>query len=420
MSREAVALRYTRAAAVVTMACYTAGHAAIGLPLFLFGAVGRMVTGRPPLWQRTALDAPLLAFVAALLLATVMSAYRSITVTATVVTVASSVVFFGSFAWLAGRDPGIRGMLLRVWALGGPPAAVVGMIAGRLAQDRAFFPGMPMGTNAFGTTLFLSSLAALGLGYRAEGRERRLWFACAVVTLVGLLATESRSALAGWAVGAVYLTWRELRAYPRRLAAAVASGIAVLAIAASAAPSVASRVGHARTDLVTDRVQIWRTATAILRSSPLFGTGPGTFLIMFDQRKPAGFERKWSAHNLWLHYAVETGLLGLLSILWVVFAAGRAWTHAGRAAPHDADPYRPVITALAIALVVDQCGENTLLSVSTISGAWLLLAFMVAPQARPARVSAAGAPGPAEARAVRARQAETALAAGSRSREGGS
>jgi O-antigen ligase len=418
LSREALTLLYTRGAAAATMACYTAGHAAIGLPLLLLGAVGRVATRRPPLWQRTPLDAPLLAFGAVLVLSTVMSAYRSIAVTATVMTVVSGAVFFGSFAWLAGRDPGIRGTLLRVWALGGPPAAVIGMIAGRLAHDRAFFPGMPMGTNAFGTTLFLSSLAALGLGYRAEGRERRLWFACVVVTLVGLLATESRSALAGWAVGAVYLTWRELRAYPRRLAAAVASGIAVLAIAASAAPSVASRVGHARTDLVTDRVQIWRTATAIVRSYPLFGTGPGTFQILFDQRKPAGFERKWSAHNLWLHYAVETGLLGLLSILWVVFAAGRAWTRAGRSAPHDADPYRPVISALAIALVLDQCGDNTLLSVSTISGAWLLLVFLVVPSVRPARVSAAGAPGLGEARAVAAPHAEALLAAGTRSGEG--
>lgn len=418
MSRDAVALLYTRGAAVATMAFYTAGHAAIGLPLLLLGAVGRAVTGRPPLWQRTPLDAPLLVFGTVLVLSTVMSAHRSIAVTPTVLTIVSGAVFFGSFAWLAGRDPGIRGTLLRVWALGGPPAAVIGMIAGRLAQDRASFPRMPMGANGFGTTLLLSSLAALGLAYRAEGRERRLWFACVVVTLVGLLATESRSALAGWAVGAVYLTWRELRAYPRQLAAAVASGIAVLAIAASAAPSVASRVGHARSDLVTDRVQIWRTATAIVRSYPLFGSGLGSFQTMFDQRKPAGFESKWSAHNLWLHYAAETGLLGLLSILWIVFAAGRAWTRAGRAAPHDTDPYRASITALAIALVVDQFGDNTLLSVSTSSGAWLLLAFLVVPPARPARVSAAGASGLGEARVVAAQQAEPVLAAGPSAGEG--
>lgn len=420
MSLDALTLGYTRAAAVATMIFYTAGHAAIGLPLLLLGAVGRLATLRPPLWRRTPLDAPLGAFGVVLVLSTAMSVDRPVAVTATLVTVISGAVFFGSFAWLVGRDPWIRGVLLRAWALGGPPAAVIGMIAGRLAHDRAFFPRMPMGTNAFGTTLLLSSLAALGLAYRAEGRERRLWFACAVVTVVGLLATETRSALAGWVVGAVYLTWRELKTHPRRLAVALASGIAVLAIAASAAPSVASRVGHVRSDLVQDRVRIWRIAAGIVQSYPFLGTGPGTFQTMFNQRKPAGFERKWSAHNLWLHYAVETGLLGLLSILWILYAAGCAWARSGQVAPRGADPFRPCITALAIALLVDQCGDNTLLSVSTISGAWLLLAFLVVPPPRAALVSDAGSRRLDDERVPAAPRAEAVLAAGKRSREGGS
>lgn len=396
MSPGALTLGYTRAAAVATMLCYTAGHAAIGLPLLLVGSVGRLARLRPPLWRRTVLDAPLAAFGLVLVLSTALSVDRPVSVTATLVTVVSSVVFFGSFAWLVGRDPRIREMLLRAWALGGPPAAVIGVIAGRLAHDRAFFPRMPMGTNAFGTTLLLSSLAALGLAYRAHGRARQLWFACAAVTVVGLLATETRSALAGWVMGAVYLTWRELKAHPRRLAVALASGIAVLAVAASAAPSVASRVGHVRSDLVQDRVQIWRIAAGIVQSYPVLGTGPGTFQTMFNQRKPAGFERKWSAHNLWLHYAVETGLLGLVSILWILSAAGQAWARSGRVVPPGAEPLRACITALAIALLVDQCGDNTLLAVSTISGAWLLLALLVVPPPR----------------------AEPVLAAGKRSREG--
>ncbi len=409
MSNDAFALRFTRAVAVLTMAFYTAGHAAVGFPLFLFGAVGRVLSLRPPLWRRTPLDLPLVAFGVALVLSTAASAYRSIAVPSTVLTVISSAVLFGSFAWLVGGDPGARAMLLRVWALGAPPAAAIGVIAGWIAHDRAFFPRMPMGTNAFGTTLFLGSVIALGFGYRAEGRARPLWFACALVSLVGLIATQSRSALGAWVAGAVYLTWRELRAHPRQLAVALASGIAVLGIAATAAPSVASRVGHVSTDLVVDRVQIWRIAWGIVESHPLLGTGPGTFQTMFNQRKPAGFERKWSAHNLWLHYAVETGLLGLLSILSVVYAAGRAWARSGRLTPAGQDPLRPSITAASIGLLVDSCGDNTLLSVSTISGAWLLLALLVVPLTRPVRP---------DRRVLLVPREEAVLVAGTRSREG--
>ncbi len=409
MSSDGFVLSFTRAVAVVTMAFYTAGHAAVGFPLFLIAAVGRVLNLRPPLWRRTPLDFPLVAFGVALVLSTAASAYRSIAVPSTLLTVISSAVLFGSFAWLVGRDPGARAMLLRVWALGGPPAAVIGVIAGWIVHDRAFFPRMPMGTNAFGTTLFLGSVMALGFAYRAEGRARPLWFACALVSLVGLVATESRSAFGGWLVGAVYLTWRELRAHPRQLAAALASGIAVLALAATAVPSVASRVGHVSTDLVVDRVQIWRIALGIVESHPLLGTGPGTFQTMFNQRKPAGFERKWSAHNLWLHYAVETGLLGLLSILWVVYAAGREWARSGRLTPAGQDPLRPTITAASIGLLVDSCGDNTLLSVSTISGAWLLLALLVVPLTRPV---------PPDHRVLVVPQEEAVLVTGARSREG--
>ena len=391
MKLDAFTLAYTRVAAVVTMLFYTAGHAAIGLPLLVIGGAARLAALRPPLWQRTPLDLPLAAFGVVLVASTLVSAYPSVAIPATLMTLISSAVFFGSFAWLFARDPGMRGTLLRALALGGPPAAVIGMVAGWVTHDRAFFPRMPMATNAFGTTLLVASLTALGLAYRAEGRERRLWFTCGLFTLVGLLATETRSALAGWVVGAVYLTWRELNAYPRQLAAALAAGIAVFAIAATAAPSVASRVGRVSSDLVQDRVQIWRVAAGIVQSYPLLGTGPGTFRFMYDARQPRG-ERKWSAHNLWLHYAVETGLLGLLSILWVVYAAGRTWARSGRLLPHGADPFRVSITALAVALVVDSCGDNTLLSVSTVSAAWLLLALLVIPVPRPAP---AATPGPA-------------------------
>ena len=409
MINDALVLRFTRAVALVTMAFYTAGHAAVGFPLFLIGAVGRVLTLHPPLWRRTPLDLPFVAFGVALVLATVASAYRSIAVPSMLLTLISTAVLFGSFAWLVGRDPGARALLLRVWALGAPPAAVIGVIAGGMVHDRAFFPRMPMGTNAFGTTLFLGSVMALGFAYRAERRARPLWFACALVSLVGLLATQSRSALGGWVAGAVYLTWRELRAHPRQLAVALASGIAVLALAATAAPSVAARVGHVSTDLVVDRVQIWRIAVGIVESHPLLGTGPGTFQTMFNQRKPAGFERKWSAHNLWLHYAVETGLVGLFSILWIVYVAGREWARSGHLPLAGQDPFRPTITAASIGLLVDSCGDNTLLSVSTVSGAWLLLALLVVAPAWPVRP---------DHRVLVAPQEEAVLVAGTRLREG--
>src|ERR1700730_7225 len=100
VSRDAFALAFTRAVPVVTMPFYTAGHAAVGSPLFLIGAVGRVLTLRPPLWRRTPLDLPLAAFGIVLVLSTAASAYRAITVPSAVLTIISSGVLFGSLAWL--------------------------------------------------------------------------------------------------------------------------------------------------------------------------------------------------------------------------------------------------------------------------------------------------------------------------------
>jgi len=416
-------LAYTRFAAMVTVALYTAGHAAIGFPLLLGGAVWRLATLRPPLWQRTPLDLPLAAFGVVLVLSTIASPYRPIAVTATAITLASGIVFFGSFAWLVHRDPAVRGTLLRVWALGGPPAAVIGMIAGRWAPYRAHFPNMPMGSSAFGTTLLIGSLIALGLAYRAQGRARLFWFGCAVVTLVALLDTISRSPLAGWLVGAGYLTWRELRPHPRRLAVTLASGLAFLALAAVIIPHEAGRIRQAPAHFMQDRLQIWEISAGMVGAHPLLGTGPGTFETVFPEQKLASGERKWSAHNLWLNYTVETGLLGLLSILWVLAVAGREWVRSGRRAARaigspGGDPFWPAITAVVIGVLVDQCGDNTLLSVSTVSGFWLLLAFLAVPLPSLIHPRGSGEGLPIDGHGAPAAQLEEVVAAGARAKEG--
>src|SRR5438132_2968336 len=359
-------LAYIRFAAVITMAFFTAGHAAIGLPLLLAGNAWRLLRRGEVLWHSTPVDLPLAAFGVILVLSTVVSAYHPIAVDASFVTILSGVVLFGSFAWLLHRAPSVRIALLRAWALGAPPAAVIGLIAGLFAHDRrAYFPQAPMGPNGFGTMVFLGSLVALGLAYRAREQERWLWLGCSLVSFGGLLATESRSALAGWVVGAAYLTWRELRDRPRRLGRWwLASGLVVVALlGAVALPDLGQRVGHALRDLGADRMQIWRISAGMVAAHPVLGTGPGTFETVYNRLKPAGWERKWSAHNLWLNFAAETGLLGLLAILWVVLVAVREWVRAGRALPPRAAPIRPIGTGVLIGLFADHWGDSTLLSV---------------------------------------------------------
>ena len=395
-------LAYTRAAGVITAACYAAGHAAVGAPLMLFAWIWRLFTHRRPLWCSSRLDLPLAVFAVILILSAAASAYRSTTGLSVVLTIAPGAVFFGSFAWLMHRDAGARLTLLRAWAIGGPPAAIVGIVAGRLMHDRPSFPGMPMGSNGFGTTLLVASLCALGLAYRARGRERAVWMGCSLVSLIGLLATISRSAWAGWIVGAVYLTWRAYRDRPKQLAAALALGAVILGVAGTLSPRLVDRVRNPWGDFARDRLLIWQVSLRMIAAHPLLGSGPGTFKTVFDQTKAPGdteesrmhqghgflsllprgpqegtMGSKWSAHNLWLHFAAETGLLGLASILWVVIVATREGLRPVQLGAAEAT--QPIVMGMWFGLLANQFGDNTLVSVSTIAGFLLLMAMLVIP-----------------------------------------
>jgi O-antigen ligase len=364
---------------IAAMALFTSGEATIGFALLLFVWVARLLSGRPPLWRRSVLDAPLAAFVIALVLSTVVSTDQATAVASTISTIIITGVLFGSFTWLLGCDPGIKATLLRVWALGGPPMAIVAIVLAWRMHDRASLPWMAGGADTFGTTLSLANLVALGLAFEAAGRARVLWFSCAFVTLMALIMNESRSALLGWVAGGLYLGWRQFGHNPRQVAIVSAGVLAVLAISVCTMPSFVSRVERFSTDFVGDRLQIWRVAAGIVKTRQLLGDGPGSFPASFGRQKPAGVERKWSAHNLWLHVAAETGLVGLATVLWIIFAAVHAWTKSVRLTPLDQSSLRPTVTAVGIAVLVNQCGDNTLLTMTTITGAWLILAWLVTP-----------------------------------------
>jgi len=362
---------------VVTVFLYTAGYAAIGFGLLLGGTLWRVLTRRPPPWQPTALDYPLAVFGALLVLSAAVSPYRLLASEVTFMLIVSGAVYYGLFAWLLHRASDGRAILLRAWALGAPPAALVGLIAGAVAHHRASIPH-GVGPNGLGTTLLLGSVLALGFAFRAQGRERVLWLGSSLLCLVGLFATGSRASLAGWIVAAVYLAWRELHRHPRRMAAAVATGLAVLRLAGVLAPQLAARLRYTASDVAANRLRIWPKSLEMIRAHPLLGTGFGTFEAAYERVKAPGMSPEPFAFNLALNLAVETGLLGLAGALWVGSAALRVWWRRPHRAPPDTS-LRPVIGALWIGLLVDQFADNTLFSISTSAALWLLLALLVSP-----------------------------------------
>lgn len=387
MSSRNKSVAYLRWAAVVTCWLYTAGYAAVGFGLLFFGAVWRLLVRRTLAWQPSPLDLPLAAFGAILLASAAVSPDRPLALGVTLMLIISSVVYFGSFTELLSRAPEVRITLLRAWALGALGAALVGLAHSATTYTqpgthaRAEIP-RGVGPNGLGTTLLLGSILAVGLAFRARGSERAWWAACGLLTLVGLLATGSRASLVGWVVGAAYLVYRELRARPQWMAAALAGGLAVLVLASAATPQLMGRVRDTIKDVSGNRIRIWHTSYGMIATHPLLGTGFGTFETEYERRKDPGMSPEPFAFNLALNLAVETGLLGLLAAVWVAVAAVRIWRSRQPGASSQVDPFRPLIVALWIGLLVDQFADNTLFSISTSAGLWLLLALVVVPPYR--------------------------------------
>ncbi|HJX32428.1 MAG TPA: O-antigen ligase family protein [Thermodesulfobacteriota bacterium] len=73
------------------------------------------------------------------------------------------------------------------------------------------------------------------------------------------------------------------------------------------------------------RLRVWRGTMQIIQNHPLLGTGLGTFAYSFPPFRTAGITNRYTyAHNDFLHFTSELGLLFLPLFLWLIFSASRA------------------------------------------------------------------------------------------------
>jgi O-antigen ligase len=72
------------------------------------------------------------------------------------------------------------------------------------------------------------------------------------------------------------------------------------------------------------RVSRWRGTIEMIKDYPVLGIGPGNFATIFTQYQPPGFTaRSFYAHNDYLHFTSETGLLLIPIIIWMIIALYR-------------------------------------------------------------------------------------------------
>lgn len=170
--------------------------------------------------------------------------------------------------------------------------------------------------------------------YLTERRSRAgMYFLGNAIVIAGLLATQSRGPIALallMSFAAIIILWRKstktgvLRFVRRRvLGLTTLASFAILFLIAFDASIITGALGRFERLVTFDpsgtyrlRITLWEYALATFSDHPIIGLGPGSFTSLLGfypelRLDPASFwVRGLTAHNLFLHFLAETGIIG--------------------------------------------------------------------------------------------------------------
>lgn len=186
----------------------------------------------------------------------------------------------------------------------------------------------------YGSQLAMACLGAFCF-LKKGARVNRMLYPCLAVGLAALAFNQTRMSLIAFAAGllAVLLVDPARRRYARW---ALIAGLGMIALW-----EVIPTGNRAFSDLFHQlfnpdaksyahlvRYDLWSVAWRMFLDHPLLGVGPGHYRSLFPSYHPGLLDGQYwgSAHNLFLHYLAERGLLGFAALL-AVFGAllWRAW-----------------------------------------------------------------------------------------------
>lgn len=196
------------------------------------------------------------------------------------------------------------------------------------------------------TMITLPVGVALFLWERQKGMR---YLIGSMITLAGLVATQSRAPMLFAALAVIIVFWvsRRRATQPdhqfvrRRIRTFLFAAAGLAALALVLKPGLFGAFTDRFQRLITTtpgdtfrlRLVIWSRALSVFAAHPLLGLGPGTFRFYSDIFPSAHLDsvgyyiRSLSAHNLTLHYLAETGLTGTVALLALfvnVFRKGRS------------------------------------------------------------------------------------------------
>jgi O-antigen ligase len=275
--------------------------------------IAKMIVRKRWLGRRTVLDIPYLAFVLARMISIPLSVDPAVSVQAFRTEIFFYVLFFVFTGTIdMKRTEDVR-LLLRLVLATAAVASIIG--------TGKYFLGME--ARASSTTsgyytlgLYLCVVLPLAIGGQEKILRRlTVWLPVALILMVGAVFTFDRLHWLGmvFAVLVVSLLWERLL-----LPFFVVGAVGVVALF----PSVAERAMEAInfTSHSTGRDVLWCGALMIWDQHPVFGFGLRTFSLIFPLQGQLPDPGVGSWHNDYLQVYMESGIVGLLSLCWLIVA----------------------------------------------------------------------------------------------------
>lgn len=164
--------------------------------------------------------------------------------------------------------------------------------------------------------------SALLLAAKKWGLPRILDFASPVVLGFALVFSYARSAWLGAMVGICALGFLKGRKFFLLLVLGVLLLCLLIFVIEPTSWDRVKEINLSKDRPESTRLRLWQTSFNMIKDKPIWGIGLGNFSRLFDRYKVEGFyDTTCHPHNDFLNVAVNSGILGLLAYLsiWVIF-----------------------------------------------------------------------------------------------------
>jgi tetratricopeptide (TPR) repeat protein len=251
-----------------------------------------------------------------------------------------SFMFFIFFFLAAntGKEPGDIRDMIAVSSLPFIAAGIIQAVAPLAMKEFMVFgdrvPATFGNPNFFGAYIAGISPVLLGGIIRHKGAKRYFYSALLFSAVFCLISTGSKAALLGFALTPVlfYFLIFKKDTEAKKCLVIFTCAAAVILTAATAMIGMkltgkTDRKEWAKNESVFFRANTWKGSLGIIRDNPAAGTGPGTFQVVYPKYRPAEIMLWSSEHsyetlqpeNIILQTAADTGVVGLLILLFLVY-----------------------------------------------------------------------------------------------------